>query len=253
MIAVLSLLLVATLFITAARVATIAFVGTGMATDVANFQARSALMGVGYTTTEAEDVINHPVRRRIILWLMTFGNAGIITGITSLLLGFINAEGDQTVRRGVVLIVGLFFILVLSQSRFLERILGRVTRWALATWTSLDTRDLASLLRFSEEYGIIELHARGEDWLVGRPLARLHLPDEGVVILGLQRHNGAFHGVPTGHTVIMAEDTVIAYGRLDHLQELDDRHKGRAGDLAHLEAVREQHEIIDSVEPDPTS
>ena len=132
-------------------------------------------MGVGYTTTEAEDVINHPVRRRIILWLMTFGNAGIITGIN-------------------------------------------------------------------------ELHARGEDWLVGRPLARLHLPDEGVVILGLQRHNGSFHGVPTGQTVIMAEDTVIAYGRLDHLQELDDRHKGRAGDLAHLEAVREQHEIIESVE-----
>lgn len=73
MIAVLSLLLVATLFVTAARVATIALVGTGMATDVASFQARSALMGVGYTTTEAEDVINHPVRRRIILWLMTFG------------------------------------------------------------------------------------------------------------------------------------------------------------------------------------
>ena len=45
MIAVLSLLLVATLFVTAARVATIALVGTGMATDVASFQARSALMG----------------------------------------------------------------------------------------------------------------------------------------------------------------------------------------------------------------
>jgi len=76
MIAVLSLLLVAALAITAARVATIALVGTGMATEVASFQARSALMGVGYTTTEAEDVINHPVRRRIILWLMAFGNAG---------------------------------------------------------------------------------------------------------------------------------------------------------------------------------
>lgn len=74
MIAVLSLLLVATLFIRAARVASIALVGRGMATETARFQARSALMGVGYTTIEAEDVINHPVRRRIILWLMTFGD-----------------------------------------------------------------------------------------------------------------------------------------------------------------------------------
>ena len=249
MIAVVSLLLVATLFITAARVATIALVGTGMATDTANFQARSALMGVGYTTAEAEDVINHPVRRRIILWLMTFGNAGVITGVTSLLLGFVNAEASQTVRRGGVLSVGLIVLLLLTRLRFLERVLGRFTRWALANWTTLETRDLASLLRFSHEYGIIELHARGEDWLVGRPLGRLHLPDEGIVVLGLHHHDGHFYGVPTGQTVISAGDTVIAYGRIEQLQELDDRHKGSDGDLAHQEAVREQHEILEHRDP----
>ncbi len=244
MIAVFSLLLVTILFITASRVATIALVGTGMATDTANFQARSALMGVGYTTTEAEDVINHPVRRRIILWLMTFGNAGIITGVTSLLLGFVNAQGDQTLRRVLVLTAGLVVLLLLTRSRTLERAMGRLTRWALANWTSLETRDLASLLRFSHEYGVIELHARGEDWLVGRPLSQLHLPDEGVVVLGLHGQDGHFHGVPTGRTTIHAGDTVIAYGRLDHLEELDDRHQDRAGDLAHDEAVREQHDLL---------
>ena len=51
-------LLWALLFVTAARVATIALVGTGMATESAAFQARSALMGVGFTTAEAEGVIN---------------------------------------------------------------------------------------------------------------------------------------------------------------------------------------------------
>jgi len=244
MIAVLSLLLVATLFVTAGRVATIALVGTGMSSDVANFQSRSALMGVGYTTIESEDVINHPVRRRIILWLMTFGNAGVITGITSLLLGFVNAEADQTVRRGVLLIIGLLAILIATRSRALTRTLGRFTRWALARWTTLDTRDLASLLRFSGDYGIIELQARGEDWLVERPLARLHLPDEGIVVLGIDRHDGDFLGAPTGQSVVRAGDTVIAYGLLTHLQDLDDRHKGRDGDRAHRQAVREQEEIV---------
>lgn len=244
MIAVLSLLLVATLFIAASRVATIALVGTGMATDAANFQARSALMGVGYTTTEAEDVINHPVRRRIILWLMTFGNAGIITGITSLLLGFVNAEATQTVRRAVILTVGLGLLIALTRVNLLDRVMTRFTRWALARWTTLETRDLASLLRFSQDYGIIELAARRGDWLVDRPLARLQLPDEGVLILGIDRHNGVFEGAPRGHSVIAEGDTVIAYGRLNHLDELDDRHKGRDGDLAHLEAVRELEEIL---------
>lgn len=248
MIAVLSLITVALLFVTAARVATIALVGTGMATESAAFQARSALMGVGFTTAEAEGVINHPVRRKIILWLMTFGNAGIITGVTSLLLGFVNAETDQTIRRAAILVLGLVVVLVLTRSIVLDRILTRFTRWALARWTTLDTRDFAHLLRFDHDYGIIEMNAQGEDWLVDRPLSELGLPDEGIVVLGLQRREGVFIGAPTGHTVIHAGDTVITYGRFDHLQDLDDRHQGRQGDRAHQQAVREQHEIVAEIE-----
>lgn len=75
----------------------------------------------------------------------------------------------------------------------------------------------------------------------------LGLPDEGVVVLGLHRSNGDFHGAPTGKTTIHAGDTVIAYGRLDHLQDLDDRHRGRLGDQAHLQAVEEQHQLVEEV------
>jgi hypothetical protein len=240
MIAVLSLLLVVTFFIVAARVATVALVGTGMATDAAAFQARSALMGVGYTTSEAEDVINHPVRRRIILWLMTFGNAGIITGITSLLLGFVNAgSGQVAARRALMLAVGLVLLILLTRSALLERALNRLTKLALARWTQLETRDLASLLRFGHNYGVIELAAKEDDWLVDRPLAELHLPAEGIVVLGVHRRNGPFTGTPTGKTVVHAGDMVIAYGRLDHLRDLDERHKGMSGDLAHEHAVEE--------------
>ncbi len=246
--AVLSLLIVALLFVTAARVATIALVGTGMSSESAAFQARSALMGVGFTTAEAEAAINHPVRRRIILWLMTFGNAGIITGITSLLLGFINAETGQTIQRGTALIGGLIAVAILTRVKVLERVLSAFTRWALARWTTLDTRDFAQLLRFGHDYGIIELHARGDDWLVDQPLSELGLPDEGVVILGVHRKDGQFIGAPTGHTVIHADDDVLAYGRIDHLRELDDRHRGVVGDRAHREAVREQLEIVHELE-----
>jgi hypothetical protein len=47
------------------RVATSALVMTGMARESARFQARSAFLGVGFTTGEAESVVDHPVRRRI--------------------------------------------------------------------------------------------------------------------------------------------------------------------------------------------
>jgi len=38
---------------------------TGMERDRARFQALSALTGTGFTTQEAESIVNHPKRRRI--------------------------------------------------------------------------------------------------------------------------------------------------------------------------------------------
>ncbi len=39
---------------------------TGLSWDAASFQSYSAFFGVGFTTREAELVVNHPIRRRII-------------------------------------------------------------------------------------------------------------------------------------------------------------------------------------------
>src|SRR5687767_7500660 len=61
------------------RIASVALTVTGLSRQSARFQARSAFSGVGFTTSEAEDVVNHPVRRRIVMWLMLIGNAGLIT------------------------------------------------------------------------------------------------------------------------------------------------------------------------------
>ena len=65
------------------RGATIALIMTGMDSRRAGFQALSAFTGTGFTTREAELVVNHPQRRRIVSWLMILGNAGIVTVIVT--------------------------------------------------------------------------------------------------------------------------------------------------------------------------
>lgn len=70
-----------------------ALIATGLPREVARFQARSALSGVGFTTTEAESIVGHPLRRRIVFWLMLVGNAGFVTIVVSLILTFANSAG----------------------------------------------------------------------------------------------------------------------------------------------------------------
>lgn len=77
MISIVTLLIVLTLSILLTRIATVALTHTGLSRESAKFQARSAFTGVGFTTSESEKVVNHPIRRRILLMLMLLGNAGI--------------------------------------------------------------------------------------------------------------------------------------------------------------------------------
>jgi hypothetical protein len=70
------------------RIATIALTYTGLSRQAAAFQARSAFTGTGFTTSEAEKVVDHPVRRRIIMTLMVARSAGLVTILISLILSF---------------------------------------------------------------------------------------------------------------------------------------------------------------------
>lgn len=94
MIAVISRLV---LSMTVVRIASVALSLTGISRELARFQARSAFTGAGFTTTESEQVVRHPVRRRIIMLMMLLGNAGIVTVISSLVLSFVTADRDASV------------------------------------------------------------------------------------------------------------------------------------------------------------
>lgn len=48
------------------RIGATALMRSGLSCDTASFQSYSAFFGVGFTTREAEMVVNHPLRRRII-------------------------------------------------------------------------------------------------------------------------------------------------------------------------------------------
>ena len=79
---------------TVIRFGTIALMLTGLSHSLARFQARSAFFQVGFTTAEAESVVNHPVRREIILIMILAGNAGFVTVVSTVILSFTNAPEE---------------------------------------------------------------------------------------------------------------------------------------------------------------
>jgi len=218
------------------RVAGIMLALTGMSRESARFQARSAFTGVGFTTTEAESVTSHPIRRRIVLALMLLGSAGVVTAAASLIVSFGGVSGGQRASRALVLLGGVVLLLLLSRSRLVDSGLARLTT-RLMRARGLDVRDYAGLLQLEGGYRVGELEVEEDDWVAGRTLGELRLRDEGVVVLGVHRMGGEYAGVPGKHTTIEAGDTLVVYGLERRLEELDERRGGAAGDRAHREAV----------------
>ncbi len=237
---------VITLSILVTRIATIALTYTGLSRESARFQARSAFTGVGFTTSEAESVVNHPVRRRILMLLMLFGNAGIITVIASVVLTFMDIELSGVGKWRILLLFGgLLLLWWFSASRWIDLRLSRLINWALRKYTSLDVRDYASLLHMAGEYRVTELYVEPDDWLANRTLEELRLQDEGVMILGITRKQGPYIGAPDGSTKILAGDVLILYGLNPAFENLDQRRRGKRGDKEHEKAVAEFRERVE--------
>jgi hypothetical protein len=242
---IISVIVVLTLSLIITRIAAVALTLTGLSRQSARFQARSAFTGVGFTTDEAEKVVNHPVRRRILMLLMLLGNAGVITAVASLILTFTDIDSaSASLWRILWLVLGLTVLWLIVTSSWIDQRTSEFVTWALKRWTNLDVRDYARVLHLAGDFGVIEMAVEPDDWLADKTLAELNLNDEGVLVLGVRRPNGIYIGAPKGSTLLHEGDTITLYGRSPVLADLDNRRDNIVGELAHNHSKADQQRVL---------
>lgn len=141
MIAIIGLFIILILALTVIRIGAIALELTGLSTDVAAFQAQSAFSGVGFTTSESESIVNHPVRRKIIRTLILFGSAGITTTIAALIVALIGLNSENLSFNAPILAAGLCVIYFLSREKIVYRIIKKLIVHMLSKFKTLDIKD----------------------------------------------------------------------------------------------------------------
>jgi hypothetical protein len=223
------------------RIATVALTMTGVSQDLARFQARSAFSGVGFTTSEADQMTSHPARRRIIMLLMLIGSAGLLTAVASIVSAAVDTEDlSSGLLRGAVLVTGLLALYLFTQSRRAESVMRNAFQRILQRWTSLEVHDYESLLDLTGAYTVVEIDIGGDDWLSARSLEELDLPEEGVTVLAVRRAGGQFLGAPSGDVMLAPGDILVVYGHKRALAQLAGRRGGAGGEEERERAV-EQH------------
>jgi len=246
MIAAISLFVIISISALITKIAAIALMHTGLSTEAAKFQARSAYTGTGFTSQESEKVINHPVRRKVIYILMLVGNAGIVTTISSLMLTFLIPDNNNSLLYSIIfIIVGLSALWWAIQSDVVNKWLAKVIDKALTKYTDIDVKDYAAILHLSGEYQISELKVRKDSWLANKTLEELELRKEGINLLGIEREGEEYIGSPNGKTLVKINDVITMYGRDEMFKSLDERERNFRGELNHQKLMKQQEELTE--------
>lgn len=239
MIAILTLILVIGCSMLITKVAAIALVHTGMERERAKFQARSAFTGAGFTTSESELVVKNPIRRRIIMTLLLLGNAGFVTAISSLIIGFTNSSDKGHMNQVYALLAGILVLYLSTRSKKWDRFLDKIISRFLINFTDLRPRSFERLMTIMDDYEVMEVSVEDNAWLCGGTLAKLKLTDEGVLVLGVVQGNGTYNGVPRGNYEIKADDKLIMYGQAEQIEEISKRRDKLQAKMEHKQSKEE--------------
>jgi len=220
MYAVATFLVVATLSLVFTQLAAGALIATGLPPDVAKFQARSAFTGAGFTTTEAENVVNHPMRRRIVATTMFVGALGTPTLVVTVLVGFIAPGPGNTTERTLVVLSGLTLIIMAFINRPVQRLLAdlgqRHVRDRLMPNLDDDVIEMCSL---DDEFQIATVRVVGDPGPGSISLRGLDESFPRVRVLGITS-DGTFLGEPPADAQLHDGDSILVYGRRAELARL---------------------------------
>lgn len=212
--AIIALLVIALVSLLAVRVGSTALMMTGLSWDTASFQSYSAFFGVGFTTKEAEMVVNHPVRRRIIRDLILAGNVGLTSALATLIVTLLQSSSDgDTVKMLAWLAGGLLALYFISRLGWVQKALDHLIQHALERAGLVRALDYELLLRIQHGYVVSEIEVLPDTYLAGRTLRDSRPWDRGVVILAIKRDGETHPGIPSRDDLIKPGDVLTAYGK----------------------------------------
>jgi Trk K+ transport system NAD-binding subunit len=199
------------------RVAAIALMMTGMEEQRARFQALSAFSGTGFTTREAEIVINNPRRRSIVTWLMILGNAGIVTVIVSATSSIVTSQGYQIPIAIVILIAAIYLFYRLASNRGLTQSLERLIENRLLKLRAFQDIRTEDLFLVKEPYSLLRVFAVQDSPLIGKSISKAIPKNSDVLVLAIEQNRKWTH-FPKPDTIIKNGARLIMYGQLDVLK-----------------------------------
>ncbi len=198
------------------KIASVALSLTGLDPKRAFFQALSAFTGTGFTTRDSELVVEHDIRRNIIVMLMILGNAGLVSVITTLMISFMRTGAKPFIANiGIILLIILIFMRV-SQDKGITRKFTKKIQEKLIKSAPFKKRLVEEVLCLAEGYGVAEVTLMEACPDIGKLLSESSFRRMDILVLAIERNSKV---IPAPHASdrLFLNDILICYGKLANM------------------------------------
>ncbi|NQT56235.1 MAG: hypothetical protein HQ551_08410 [Desulfobacteraceae bacterium] len=185
----------------------------------ARFQALSAFTGIGFTTRDAEAVVNHPRRRKIVTSLMVLGNASIVTVIATFVVS-LRPAGIFRPSLNIAIVAASLLILyrITLHQEFAKKLSNKI-RETLRKKLHFEKVYIEEILQQSERYGVASVLIKKESKIAGLTLGQSGLRGGDLMVLSIERDEEVIP-VPKTQSKIQVGDRLIIYGKMENLKDL---------------------------------
>lgn len=190
-------------------VGAIALEATGMERSKDFFQSLSALSNTGFTTRQAEDIVEYPRRRRIVSWLIFFGCVGI-TAFLFLMILYVKSGIAAPSATHIGIIVGSLVILIIL-------IWTGVIRWLATIILKLFRKGPVNveMLHQADDYAVARVKITEKN-KTGLTVGKFQKGD--LSVLAIER-GGKVISSPKDTEALRAGDYLLCYGKTEELTQ----------------------------------
>jgi hypothetical protein len=203
-------------FLIVVEIITVLFKLTGLTDEKARFQVISLLTGTGFTTKEAELIMQHPTRRKLAQFLMILGYLGFFVG-TSLLVSILqNPVTTQIVGTTVIFIV-VIFVVVRNPlvTRNFDHIIERIVLKYGYT-RAKSKHKMYRMITRAKGYGIFSIIIDEDSHLEGVTIFNSNLKPNNMIILNIDKGDEFIGFVKRDYTLEKG-DNILIYGKVDQV------------------------------------
>ncbi|MFK2825891.1 TrkA C-terminal domain-containing protein [Bacillus sp. B190/17] len=157
---------------------------TGLETDVSRYQVVSMLTNTGFTTDEAQLILDHPVRRRLSMFLILFGAfslAVIISSITNIL------ADDLRLKELALINVVLLILVLAGKTPFIRHKLQKKLSYEMEKKLEISELPVKDALYLNEDDLVTDVVIDESSEFIGKKTTELIRRDEDVNILFIKR------------------------------------------------------------------